>query len=160
MNVRPPDELVFTASQGEVDIVRILLENGWDVNARTSHRRTAIFEAARENPLEVVQLLIEYGVDVNATQGCESALHCAARNGYHDMIMLLMDAGARDLGYQSATDIAMRWQDQPTISLLSSYRIPARYTASSYDVTTVPALMPLIHNFRSDIWRMVKWMLM
>jgi ankyrin repeat protein len=157
--VRAPETLVFAARNGHVDLVRSLLENGWDVNARMPYGRTPLVEAVIENQIDVVRALIEHGVDVKI-DSAQPAIYLAVRAGKNDIVMLLMEAGATSVGHQTLMDVAIWWNNESTILLLSSYRIPTQRHDHSYDLTTVPALMRLIHNFPSDIWRMVKWMLL
>ena len=58
--------LHFAAKQGHVDIVKVLLQNGADVNAVTLNRKTGLHFAAQFGHVEVVIVLIQNGADVNA----------------------------------------------------------------------------------------------
>ena len=47
-------------------MVRFLVENGADVNARDEDDQTALHEAAHKGHIDVVRFLVENGADVNA----------------------------------------------------------------------------------------------
>lgn len=100
----------------QLDTIRILLENGSEVNAPPIHcGGTALGEAAAAGKLEVAMLLLAHGADVNAPVGRfarpENALDEAARHGRMDMVKLLLNANALsgdrgDTGYDGAIRLA------------------------------------------------------
>ena len=61
-----------TTEAGQVEVVKLLLEYGADVNDRGEdgntplHRATKLHKATKQCYLEIVKLLLEYGADVNA----------------------------------------------------------------------------------------------
>lgn len=59
------DNLLTAARAGNLELVRQLLENGYDVNGRDNQGKTALHAAARSGSLELVKLLVERGADVN-----------------------------------------------------------------------------------------------
>jgi len=88
---------LLVAAVGEnVEIARLLLTMGADVDPRDDRQRTPLWHAARENDgLEVASLLLANGADVNAVgflnaPPVESALH----NRNDAMVELLLDNGA------------------------------------------------------------------
>jgi len=70
--------LLMAAARGHVDVVRCLLENGADVNARANRDFTPLMMAITNNRVNVAIFLIEHGADVNI-QGKDgkTALHYA-----------------------------------------------------------------------------------
>jgi ketosteroid isomerase-like protein len=60
---RHPDQLVRAAEQDSYDAVAVLIELGFDVNARS--RTTPLHEAAMRGNIAVIQLLLEHGADPN-----------------------------------------------------------------------------------------------
>jgi ankyrin repeat protein len=88
--------LVYSASQkGQLDIVRSLLDRGYDVNDRNTRRETALDVASRFGELEVARLLIERGADVNARdRGGWTPLITALEYGQLEVARLLLDHGA------------------------------------------------------------------
>jgi ketosteroid isomerase-like protein len=60
---RSPDQLVRAAEQDSYDAVALLIELGFDVNARS--RTAPLHEAAMRGNLPVIRLLLEHGADPN-----------------------------------------------------------------------------------------------
>jgi ankyrin repeat protein len=60
---RSPDQLVGAAEQDSYDAVALLIELGFDVNARS--RTAPLHEAAMRGNLAVIRLLLEHGADPN-----------------------------------------------------------------------------------------------
>ena len=58
-------DLVEAAGAGRLDVVRELLEDGADVDARGAHERTAVTAAAMGEHVEVVRALVDAGADVD-----------------------------------------------------------------------------------------------
>ena len=100
-----PRALFRAAAMGKIDMVRLLVEHGADVNAATAEDSSyvgtpllAATEMLNEAP-DTVALLLELGADPNLEAGGETPLHMAmgtyARTpDKHAVIELLLDAGA------------------------------------------------------------------
>ena len=100
-----PSALFRAAAMGKIDMVRLLVEHGADVNAATVEDSSyvgtpllAATEMLNEGPATVA-LLLELGADPNLEAGGETPLHMAmatyARTpDRHDVIELLLGAGA------------------------------------------------------------------
>ena len=89
---------LYAACQyNSVDIVRLLIAAGADVNGHQYRRRyTPLFIAANEGHLEVVQLLLAANADIN-TKGKwlkRTPLVAAYENGHEDVVALLLAKGA------------------------------------------------------------------
>lgn len=106
-----PDRVVWTAigtpltvaaRWGNVDICRLLMERGADVNfSPPSSGQTPLIAAARHGRTEAVKLLLDAGANLNATwspkignEGGSTALHNAAWFNCGDTVKLLLKAGA------------------------------------------------------------------
>ena len=89
---------LYTASQnGQLDIVRALLDQGADVNETSSigSRRSALHVASLAGKIEVAILLIERGAQVNLrSRGGSVPLHLASVTGNLAVARLLLDHGA------------------------------------------------------------------
>ncbi|KAI9455689.1 ankyrin repeat-containing domain protein [Lactarius psammicola] len=92
------DELppLYTASKnGQLDIVRSLLDRGFDVNEKTRRRNIALHGASFNGHLEVVKLLIECGSYVNSRNiSGWTPLHITSSKGHLEVTRLLLDHGA------------------------------------------------------------------
>ncbi|RDK39595.1 ankyrin [Aspergillus phoenicis ATCC 13157] len=86
------------ARKGKEDIVKLLLDDGANVNAKGEvygEKLTALHAASKAGHLGVVQALLDKGADVNAQ--CEyqgTALKDALRYGKREIVQLLLDRGA------------------------------------------------------------------
>ena len=63
---------------GHIDVMRILIDKGADVNAKNKNGATALILAADKGNAEIVSFLIDKGADVNAKDGNGTALMLAA----------------------------------------------------------------------------------
>jgi hypothetical protein len=85
-------------SGGKLATVEALLRRGADPNARNEYGQTPLINAIDRRHTEVTEIvrtLLASGADCNASaQNAESPLHRAARHGLHDVIELLLGAGA------------------------------------------------------------------
>lgn len=89
-------------SHVDIEIARILIENGSDVNLQDNNGKTALFNAVEENNIKALKLLTDNKANVNfANVGRDpfysygfTALHVAAENGYLDCLKILIANGA------------------------------------------------------------------
>ena len=83
-------------SKGNVEVTRLLLDKGVEVNVRSSLYSSGILHAAvYGGHVEIVRLLLNHGADVNFQRGMsDSVLHAAVRYGNLEVIRLLLDKEA------------------------------------------------------------------
>ncbi len=100
---------VRAALSGDIQVMRLLLENGADPNIATKQGTTALMAASGINWIpgqtfshpeadyvEAVKLCLERGADVNAVNSLGmAAIHGAANRGWESVIQILADHGAR-----------------------------------------------------------------
>jgi predicted LPLAT superfamily acyltransferase len=90
--------LMGAASSGlaeTVEVVRVMLDHGADVNAKSKNDHTALMMAATGGKTNIVKVLLVAGADVNARDKRGStALMAAASLGYASTVEALLTAGA------------------------------------------------------------------
>eukprot|EP00938_MAST-03A_sp_MAST-3A-sp1_P001506 g1506.t1 len=85
----------FAAYLGDIDAMKMLIEDNADVNRVDRVKGTALHLAARKGHVDVVKVLIENGADVNAVDEDKwTALHNAAQFGRVDIVKVLIRSGA------------------------------------------------------------------
>jgi hypothetical protein len=90
--------LYATVKGGHVEIAKLLLEKGADVNARNCSDRTALYVVAERGHVDMAKLLLEKGADPNA-RDCfgRTALQAAATGRHAGTVALLQNQqGIRD----------------------------------------------------------------
>jgi ankyrin repeat protein len=89
------DDLIHAALEGDEDAVKILLDDGAEVDQHGAYGLTPLSWAVRKGHEAVVDLLIDAAADVNAiTYGNVTLLILAAQNGHNAVAELLLKAGA------------------------------------------------------------------
>lgn len=109
----------FSVNLADIDAVKILVENGGNVNAESVHKWTPLHLASRNKgnffpyffseyesisiknsqtflgKRSVIKLLLEHGANVNATSADKrTPLHLAADSGDEETIKILLENGA------------------------------------------------------------------
>ena len=88
--------LMDAALAGHVEIMRLLLDMGANVNGTSAAMVTALMEAAATGLTEGCQLLIARGAKADQVdRDGWTALMCAALNGHVDVLRVLLDHGAK-----------------------------------------------------------------
>ena len=87
--------LFLAASEGRLDAVRYLLDQGANVNAKDDRGRTPLTEAAFYGNASVIKELILRGADVNAISSDGTALDAAGQGNRSAAIDILKHYGAK-----------------------------------------------------------------
>jgi ankyrin repeat protein len=78
-----------------MEVVKLLLEKGANVDVRNRDGRTALHGAVQMGIERVVRLLLEYGAAINAQDhDGNAAIHFAAEASLRTIILLLLEHGA------------------------------------------------------------------
>jgi uncharacterized protein len=87
--------------QNDIVKVRLLLDNGVDINSKDKHGQTALMNASHTGQVELVRLLIEKGAELNATAKYNLSALMLSIIGHHaEIAQILIEAGA-DLNTRS-----------------------------------------------------------
>jgi ankyrin repeat protein len=81
--------------RGRVEIVKLLLDEGADVNWTNEYGWTALYAAVYYGHIEIVKLLLHSGADVNkSNNNGGAALYRAIQDDNKTIVKLLLDSGA------------------------------------------------------------------
>ena len=88
------NDLITASGTGNFDMVKYLVKNGADVNARDISGDTALSIASEKENWEIAKYLIEHGADINTECYGKTALIRASETGNFDMVKYLVEKGA------------------------------------------------------------------
>lgn len=105
-------QLHVAAHSGRIDIAKLLIERGVDINAKIKDGKTPLHSAALGGQLEAARLLIKKGANINARDEYDfTPLHIAAFVGQLEIARLLIeksaDVNARDDSGKTPLDRAV-----------------------------------------------------
>jgi len=91
----PDAPLIQAAARGHVEGVKVLLDNGINVNSRGPGKTTALIEAVDGERVEVVELLLDRGANVNSANARKvTPILIASAQGNEEIAAYLLDRGA------------------------------------------------------------------
>jgi len=111
---RPAEQMLST--------IRLLLQQGVNVNAVSDEGRTALYLACTSQQLEVVQILLEAGADVNHTSKKHYPLIAACGTRNVEIINLLVSAGADVTCSNSSKETCLHVLINPSSSVTDSQK--------------------------------------
>lgn len=87
--------LHIAAFEGDIKLIRLLLDKGADINSGGKRFGSALQAASYAGRLHVVRELMDNGADINAQGGSyRNAVMAALRRGHVEVVQLLLDNGA------------------------------------------------------------------
>ncbi len=87
--------LLGALQNGRLEIARMLLKHGADVDYPDNILRPPLHIASCHQSNDLARLLLDYGVNPNASDTCgKTALHEASSRGHNTVVMLLLEYGA------------------------------------------------------------------
>lgn len=124
----PNDLLVFSAMVGDLNLVKIALQKGADVNYNNDK---ALKEASTAGYFNVVKYLISVGADIHAQH--DIALSMASRKGRLDIVKHLVSVGADVNAWgNSALNTAVRHGELDIVKYLMS--VGAKINPKTIDI--------------------------
>ncbi|KAJ5391976.1 hypothetical protein N7509_007466 [Penicillium cosmopolitanum] len=95
-SMRPSGPLVSAIHSNQEHVVKVLLENGADVNVVPVNGRTMLMIAAGRGCAKIAHLLLQYGAEIDKLDDEElTALDIACMNCRDKVVKLLLNAGAK-----------------------------------------------------------------
>lgn len=94
MGSRIGSGLMIGAWEGNIDMMRLFISRGADINRMNGNGETAIILAAWRGHLEAVKWLVERGARINASPRQWTPLHYAVFAGHRQVADYLMEQGA------------------------------------------------------------------
>lgn len=94
MGSRIGSGLMIGAWEGNIEMMRLFISRGADINRMNGNGETALILATWRGHLEAAKWLIERGARINAPPRQWSALHYAAFNGHREVTEYLLGQGA------------------------------------------------------------------
>jgi ankyrin repeat protein len=120
--------LDHATDQGAVDVVRLLLDHGANVNAHGKKKNTSLHWASRFGKADVVRVLLERGADVNPRNIENSTpLHDASGGGYVETSRVLLENSSEVDAQNSRNETPLHLASQGGYLDLS--RLLLRYNA-------------------------------
>lgn len=141
--------LIHAATVGSIETMRLILDNGANVNAKTHGGMTALMSAVSD--LAKVRLLVERGADVNtATATGRTALQLAAMGGSSGPIVRYLlehraNARAVDSGNVTTLLAATLGNDTESIRLLVEAGVDVNEATKGTDVGDFSGTTPLTY---------------
>jgi hypothetical protein len=88
--------LARAVEQGDIELARVLISQGEDVNGREDDKTTPLFVAVENGSIEMVRLLLDFGAKVNARNGQkETPLMKLDDDASKELVELLVQNGAK-----------------------------------------------------------------
>ena len=106
--------LMIAAWRDEIDIVRLLLSQGEDVNVRSEDGHTALSRASWKGHLNIVDVLLQAGAEINVSDDANtSPFILAAKYGHKEVVLRLIQKYINQYGAISFFDRALNTAPSP-----------------------------------------------
>lgn len=116
--------LVIAILKKSMELVKLLVENGADVNQQIDYGRTPVYMATIDNQIQMVRYLLSHDADPNiAKSNGVTSLWVAAQEGYSELTRLLAEAKAdvHACDYDGWTALHIVSDSTETVRILLEY---------------------------------------
>lgn len=87
--------LIFAVDNNYISLIKLLIDNGSDINTRDNDRNTALMYAVWNNNIKLVKLLLDNGADIdNKNKLNNTPLTYAIKHNNTNIVELLLSNGA------------------------------------------------------------------
>ncbi|KAJ7028851.1 hypothetical protein C8F04DRAFT_1398720 [Mycena alexandri] len=153
-------EILVASYYGHLQMVKLLIKHGSDVNVQGGYHGTALYAASINGHKDVVQLLIEHGADVNGYN--RSTSQVASDVGWKDMIDILrefsipvnMQGGHHGSALQAASVIGHQDIAQLLIDHGADVNVQGGYYGSALQAASVMGhqdIVQLLIKYSADV---------
>lgn len=95
MKKETTNSLHTVAAKGDLELCKLLIEHGKDINAKDEWGLTPLLWAAQHGRTATCKLLLDHGADINvADEYGKTPLHMAAQYGYTEICKLFIEHGS------------------------------------------------------------------
>jgi ankyrin repeat protein len=89
---------MWAAVGGKIDIVKVLVQHGANVNSRSKHKESVVHLAIRNSYTDIVKILVDNGASIDVRDDSSATpFMCAVRKGDIRTAKLLLDLGTVDV---------------------------------------------------------------
>lgn len=129
--------IYYAAREGHLELCKLLVENGTDINLEDKYGQTCIFYAIRQGHYEIVDFLIKNGANVNKTdKKKQTPVSYAMRIGQNNIVELLVANGGikpehktkNNKEHSKKNNIKSEEEiKQSKIDMINSIQVPKKY---------------------------------
>jgi ankyrin repeat protein len=147
-----------------VEVAKLLLEHGADLNAKNESGWTPLHKAAFWGRVDIVATLLEHGADPDVQDKFgRTPLHSAALEGHVDVVRLLLEYGAdptaKNEDGDTPLDLARRRGHRKVVSLIEKFHIEGwlgrREGPSRLGAVPVRSLSDAVCKACCEAWRII-----
>ncbi|XP_020299245.1 ankyrin-1-like [Pseudomyrmex gracilis] len=127
--------LCLAVQSGHVDDVKMLIDRGANVNAKTRDGTTPLHDAIKKKKIEIAEVLLNHGANVNATNDDGVTPLClAVKNRHVKVVTMLLDRGANinSISYKIYHDLYRGINGYEPVAEILTQHIVKMKTANFY----------------------------
>jgi cytochrome c len=142
--------LYVACEQGNLELARLLISRGADVNLLVRLQRTPLYGAIKGAYADIVELLLDSGADPNKLTKLQTPLHIAAQDGCLPCVIELVEAGAEVNALTSSGNPAIHFAKREGHEETASYLLDHGAGAP-----TIAPISPLLASAEAESGKQV-----